>query len=77
MPAIEDIHSTLMKDLGVDRNMRTHRVAISGTNYKLTRQSISNQRSVGEYVRTGQQPGQCFYKSSAGTCTYFIYTRIC
>lgn len=34
VPAIEDIHSTLMKDLGVDRNMRTHRVAISGTNYK-------------------------------------------
>lgn len=32
--AIEDIHSILMKDLGVDRNMRTHRVAISGTNYK-------------------------------------------
>ena len=32
--AIEDIHSILIKDLGVDRNMRTHRVAISGTNYK-------------------------------------------
>jgi len=23
-----------MKDLGIDRNMRTHRIAISGTNYK-------------------------------------------
>jgi len=23
-----------MKDLGIDRNMRTHRLAISGTNYK-------------------------------------------
>jgi hypothetical protein len=34
VPAIEDIHSILMKDLGIDRNMRTHRVAISGTNYK-------------------------------------------
>jgi predicted transcriptional regulator/fido (protein-threonine AMPylation protein) len=34
VPAIEDIHSILMKDLNVDRNMRTHRVAISGTNYK-------------------------------------------
>lgn len=32
--AIEDIHSILMKNLGIDRNMRTHRVAISGTNYK-------------------------------------------
>jgi fido (protein-threonine AMPylation protein) len=34
VPAIEDIHSILMKDLGVDWNMRTHRVGISGTNYK-------------------------------------------
>jgi len=32
--AIEDIHSILIKDLGVDRNMRRHRVGITGTNYK-------------------------------------------
>lgn len=32
--AIEDIHSILVKDLGVERNMRRHRVGISGTNYK-------------------------------------------
>lgn len=31
---IEDIHSILVKDLGVDRNIRTRRVGISGTNYK-------------------------------------------
>lgn len=31
--AIEDIHSILMKDLRVDRNIRTRRVRISGTNY--------------------------------------------
>ncbi|MBI1267159.1 MAG: cell filamentation protein Fic [Cryomorphaceae bacterium] len=31
---IEDIHSILMKDLEVERNIRTHRVGISGTNYK-------------------------------------------
>ncbi len=31
---IEDIHSILIKDLGVDRNIRTRRVGISGTNYK-------------------------------------------
>ena len=30
---IEDIHSILIKDLGVDRNVRTRRVGISGTNY--------------------------------------------
>lgn len=31
---IEDIHSLLMKDLGVVRNIRKRRVGISGTNYK-------------------------------------------
>jgi Fic family protein len=31
---IEDIHSILVKDLEVKRNIRTHRVGISGTNYK-------------------------------------------
>lgn len=30
---IEDIHSILIKDLGVDRNIRQRRVGISGTNY--------------------------------------------
>jgi Fic family protein len=32
--AIEDIHSLLIKDLGIDRNIRQRRVGISGTNYK-------------------------------------------
>lgn len=32
--SIEDIHSLLVKDLGVDRNIRKRRVGISGTNYK-------------------------------------------
>lgn len=31
---IEDIHSLLVKDLGIDRNIRNRRVGISGTNYK-------------------------------------------
>ena len=31
---IEDIHSILIKDLDVDRNIRKSRVGISGTNYK-------------------------------------------
>ena len=31
---IEDIHSILIKDLGIDRNIRKRRVGISGTNYK-------------------------------------------
>jgi len=31
---IEEIHSILIKDLGVDKNIRNRRVGISGTNYK-------------------------------------------
>ncbi len=31
---IEDIHSILIKDLDIDRNIRKRRVGISGTNYK-------------------------------------------
>lgn len=31
---IEDIHSMLIKELGVERNIRKRRVGISGTNYK-------------------------------------------
>jgi len=32
--AIEDIHSILIKELGVDKNIRKRRVGISGTNYR-------------------------------------------
>lgn len=32
--SIEDIHSILVKDLAVDKNLRKRRVGISGTNYK-------------------------------------------
>lgn len=31
---IEDIHSILTKELGVDRNIRHHRVGVTGTNYR-------------------------------------------
>ena len=31
---IEDIHSLLIKDMNVDRNIRTRRVGITGTNYR-------------------------------------------
>ena len=32
--AIEDIHSLLNKELGINRNLRTRRVGITGTNYR-------------------------------------------
>ena len=34
LSGIEDIHIILINDLNVDRNIRRHRVGISGTNYK-------------------------------------------
>lgn len=34
LSGIEDIHSILVKDLGIDRNIRKRKIGISGTNYK-------------------------------------------
>ncbi len=34
VPRIEDIHSLLIKDLGVERNIRNLRVGVTGTNYR-------------------------------------------
>ena len=34
VPRIEDIHSILIKDLNVDRNIRQRRVGVTGTNYR-------------------------------------------
>lgn len=34
VPKIEDIHSILVKELAVERNLRKRRVGISGTNYR-------------------------------------------
>lgn len=42
--AIEDIHSLLIKELGVDRNIRQRRVGISGTNY----QPLDNEHQIRE-----------------------------
>jgi Fic family protein len=33
LSAIEDIHGILIKDLGINRNIRNHRVGVTGTNY--------------------------------------------
>lgn len=44
---IEDIHSLLIKDLAVDRNIRKRRVGISGTNYK----PIDNEHQIKEALQ--------------------------
>jgi Fic family protein len=45
--SIEDIHSILMKDLNVDRNIRTGRVGITGTNYS----PLDNEHQVREAMQ--------------------------
>ena len=32
--SLEDIHSILVKELAIDRNVRNHRIGITGTNYR-------------------------------------------
>jgi Fic family protein len=45
--SIEDIHSILVKDLDIDRNIRKRRVGISGTNYK----PLDNEFQIKEALR--------------------------
>ena len=44
---IEDIHSILVKELGVERNLRKRRVGISGTNYR----PLDNEFQISEALR--------------------------
>lgn len=44
---IEDIHSVLIKELGVERNLRKRRIGISGTNYK----PLDNEFQINEALR--------------------------
>lgn len=48
LSSIEDIHSILIKDLGVDRNIRKRRVGISGTNYKPLDNEFQIKEALGE-----------------------------
>lgn len=48
VPGIEDIHSILVKDLGVDRNIRQRRVGISGTNYR----PLDNEHQIRQALQT-------------------------
>ena len=45
--SIEDVHSILVKELGVERNLRKRRVGISGTNYR----PLDNEFQIEEALR--------------------------
>ena len=44
---IEDVHSLLVKELGIDRNIRRRKVGITGTNYK----PLDNEHQIKEALR--------------------------
>jgi Fic family protein len=60
---IEDIHSLLIKDLGVDRNIRQRRVGISGTNYKPLDNEYQIRESLYEMCRLVNSKENVFEKS--------------
>jgi len=45
---IEDIHSILSKELGIDRNLRRRRVGISGTNYRPLENEFQIKEALGD-----------------------------
>jgi len=60
---IEDIHSILIKDLGVDRNIRKSRVGISGTNYKPLDNEYQIKEAIEEMCKLINQRGLVFEKA--------------
>ncbi len=60
---IEYIHSILVKDLGVDRNIRKSRVGISGTNYKPLDNEYQIKEAIEEMCELINQRKQVFEKT--------------
>ncbi len=60
---IEDIHSILIKELGVDRNIRNRRVGISGTNYKPLDNDHQIKEALGEMCDLINQRESVFEKA--------------
>lgn len=63
---IEDIHSVLVKDLGVDRNIRQRRVGISGTNYQPLDNEHQIREALGDMCALLNEKTDVFEKSLLG-----------
>jgi len=61
--SIEDIHSMLVKDLDVDRNIRKRRVGISGTNYKPLDNEFQIKEALGDMCELINSKASVFEKS--------------
>ena len=60
---IEDIHSILTKDLGVERNIRKHRVGIIGTNYRPLDNEFQIQEALDDTCRLVNDKKNVFEKA--------------
>jgi Fic family protein len=60
---IEDIHGILIKDLGIDRNIRKRRVGISGTNYKPLDNEFQIREALGDMCQLVKNMGNIFEKA--------------
>ena len=60
---IEDIHSILIKDLGISRNIRQRRGGISGTNYRPLENEFQIKEALGEMCTLINQQQNVFAKA--------------
>lgn len=61
--SIEDIHSILIKDLDIDRNIRKRRVGISGTNYKPLDNEFQIKEALGDLCTLANKQENVFAKA--------------
>jgi len=63
LSGIEDIHSLLVKDLDIDRNIRRNKVGISGTNYKPLDNEFQIKEALGELCELVNKQENVFAKA--------------
>lgn len=61
--SIEDIHSILIKELNIDRNVRNHRVGITGTNYRPLDNEFQIREAMQDMCDTINQQNNIFGKA--------------
>jgi Fic family protein len=63
LAGMEDIHSILMKDLGIERNIRRRRVGITGTNYRPLDNEQQIREAFGEMCQLVNEEKNVFVKA--------------
>ena len=73
---IEDIHSILIKELYVDRNIRRRRVGISGTNYKPLDNEFQIREALRDMCSLVNKEKKCFFESFSCFSITIIYSSL-